>query len=55
MEGWERGGMSWVQHTGAEAQRYSVMKAHEKDSSDPWTGKMEGQRMLQMGSSELGL
>lgn len=44
-----------MQHTGTEAQGCLVMEAHEKDSRDPWTGKMEGQRMLHVGSSELGL
>lgn len=44
-----------MQHTGTEAQGCLMMEAHEKDSRDPWTGKMEGQRMLLVGSSELGL
>lgn len=44
-----------MQHAGTEAQGCLMMEAHEKDSRDPWTGKMEGQRMLHVGSSELGL
>lgn len=42
-------------HTGAEAQGYLVTEAHEKNSRVPRLERWEGQRMLQVGSSVLGL